>query len=237
MTVIDSCNRLIGTAQIDKLNADEIYILLAAIYFHDVGMGVSDKDYEEFAKVLGEKEFFASHPDSTKADFVRIHHNELGGLFIEKYADLFDIPSKEHLFAIKQVVRGHRKTDLFDEKEYPAKLELPNGNTVCLPYLAALIRISDEIDVVATRNPLIMYDIDTLTNEIEIIENRKLEAIRSMYMTESAFILLCKTDDEKIYLEVQKMVEKMQKTLDYCRDVTSKRTDYEIRQKKVILKR
>ncbi len=237
MTVIDSCNRLIGTSYINKLNSDEIYILLVAIYFHDVGMGVSDKDYDAFAEILGEKEFMASHPDSTKADFVRTYHNELSGLFVEKYADMFDIPSKQHLFAIKQVVRGHRKTDLFSESEYPDRLELPNGNTVCLPYLSALIRISDEIDVVASRNPLILYDIDTLTDEIEIVENKKLESIRSMHMTGNAFVLFCKTDDESIYSEVQKMAEKMQKTLDYCRDVVSKRTDFEIRQSRVILKR
>ncbi len=237
MTVIDSCNRLIGSSQIDKLNADEIYILLVAIYFHDVGMGVSDKDYDEFAEKLGEKDFYAAHPDAGKVDFVRTYHNELSGLFVEKYADLFDIPSKQHLFAIKQIVRGHRKTDLYSESEYPARLELPNGNTVCLPYLAALIRISDEIDVVATRNPLVMYDIETLTDEIEIVENRKLESIRSMRMTGNAFILSCKTNDENIFTEVQSMVVKMQKTLDYCRDVTSKRSEFEIRQSKVILKR
>jgi hypothetical protein len=82
-----------------------------------------------------------------------------------------------------------------------------------------------------------MYDIDTLTDEIEIVENRKLESIRSMRMTANAFILSCKTDDENIFSEVQIMAGKMQKTLDYCKDVTSKRSEFEIRQSKVILKR
>ena len=53
MTVIDSCNRLIGEEQIQKLNADELYILLMASYLHDVGMGISEKDYEEFKDSLG----------------------------------------------------------------------------------------------------------------------------------------------------------------------------------------
>jgi hypothetical protein len=91
--------------------------------------------------------------------------------------------------------------------------------------------------VVATRNPLVMYDIDTLTDELEIVENRKLESIISMRMTGNAFILSCKTNDENIFSEVEPMVGKMQKTLDYCKDVTSKRTEFEIRQSKVILKR
>lgn len=237
MTVIDSCNRLIGEEQIDKLNADEIYVLLSACYFHDVGMGISEKDYEEFKVLLGEQEFFARNPEATKADFVRTYHNEFSGLFIEKYIDLFDIPSKEHAFAIKQIARGHRKTDLYDEKEYPAALQLPNGNTVCLPYLAALVRLADEIDVVATRNPMVLYDIELLTDEVEIRENRKLEAVRSMKMTKEAFVLSCKTDDEAVFVSVIQMVDKMQQTLDLCVKVVEERTPFTIRQEKVILRR
>ena len=237
MTVIDSCNRLIGTDQIGMLNADEIYVLLTACYFHDVGMGISEKDYESFKENLHEKEFFAAHPDAGRADFVRTYHNEFSGLFIDKYADLFEIPSPAHVFAIKQVARGHRKTDLFDREAYPSALALPNGNTVCLPYLASLIRLADEIDVVATRNPLVLYDIDTLTDAVEIRENRKLEAVKSMKMTRDAFILSCETDDEELFEDLRKMADKMQRTLDYCREVTEKRTGFKISQKKVVLRR
>ena len=237
MTVVDSCGRIIGVEQVKKLNADEIYILLAACYFHDVGMGVSDKDYDEFAAKLEERDFFAMHPGATKAEFIRTYHHEFSGLFIEKYADLFDIPTPEHLFAIKQVSRGHRKTDLYDERSYPTDYKLPNGNTVCLPYLAALIRLADEIDVVATRNPLVLYDIGDISDEIELRENKKLMAVRSMYMTESAFVLSYQTDDKGIVKAIDEMVVKMQQTLDYCRDVVHKRTDFTISQNRVIAKR
>ena len=236
MTVIDSCNRLIGTEQVNKLNADELYILLVASYLHDVGMGISEKDYEEFKDRLGEEEYFKEHPDNTRADFVRDRHNEFSSFFIEKYARVFDIPSSEHVFAVQQVVRGHRKADLFDEKEYPADYLLPNGNRVCLPYLAALIRIADEIDVAASRNPIILYDIGLLTDVVEIEENKKVQAIRSLKMTKDAFVLYAETDEEKIYRSLKKMVEKMQRTLDVCREVIEKRTPYKLTQHKVILR-
>ncbi len=237
MTVIASCNRLIGKDQIEKLNADEIYILLVGCYLHDSGMGISEKDFEEFEAKVDHEAFTSQNPNADRADFVRTYHNEFSGLFVEKYAGLFDFPSEEHLFAIKQIVRGHRKTDLFDEKEYPSAHKLPNGNTVCLPYLSALIRLADEIDVVATRNPIVLYDITTLTDEVQIMENRKLAAIKSMKMTNDAFILSCETDDEAVYQSVVKAVDKMQKTLDYCREVVEQRTPFKIRQKNVILKR
>jgi len=235
LTVIDSCNRLVGTEQVDMLSKSDIYVLLMAGYLHDVGMGISEKDYEEFKDALGAEQYFKDHPDDTRADFVRTYHNEFSGLFIEKYAPLFDMPSEEFVFAIKQVSRGHRKTDLYDENEYPADYRMPDGTTVCLPYLAALIRLTDEIDVAASRNPLILYDIDLLTNEVSIQENRKLMAVEHLEMTKSSFILHTHEKDPEILDALDRAVIKMQETLDLCRDVTEKRTPFRITQKKVVL--
>ena len=235
LTVIDSCNRLVGTEQIDMLSKSDIYVLLMAGYLHDVGMGISEKDYEEFKDALGAEQYFKDHPDDTRADFVRTYHNEFSGLFIEKYAPLFDMPSEEFVFAIKQVSRGHRKTDLYDEKEYPADYRMPDGTTVCLPYLAALIRLTDEIDVAVSRNPLILYDIDLLTNEVSIQENRKLMAVEHLEMTKSSFILHTHEKDPEILDALDRAIVKMQATLDLCRDVTEKRTPFRITQKKVVL--
>ena len=82
-----------------------------------------------------------------------------------------------------------------------------------------------------------LYDIDTLTDAVEIRENRKLEAVKSMKMTRDAFILSCETDDEELFEDLRKMADKMQRTLDYCREVTEKRTGFKISQKKVVLRR
>ena len=235
LTVIESCNRLIGTKQIKKLNVDEIYILLVSAYLHDVGMGISEKDYDEFKDVLGEKEYIARNPHAIRLDFVRDKHNEFSALFIEKYADLFEIPGPEYLFAIKQVVKGHRNTDLYDEKEYPEKYELPNGNNVNVSYLAALLRISDEIDVVATKNPILVYDRGAMTTETEAIENRMLQAIVQMKLTRDAFVMIADTEDKDVLKGLEEMTEKMQKNLDYCRDVIEKRSDFTLTQKRVVL--
>ena len=235
LTVIDSCNRLVGTEQVDMLSKSDIYVLLMAGYLHDVGMGIGEKDYEEFKDRLGAEQYFKEHPNDSRADFVRTYHNEFSGLFIEKYAPLFDMPSEEFVFAIKQVSRGHRKTDLYDENEYPADYRMPDGTTVCLPYLAALVRLTDEIDVAASRNPLILYDIDLLTNEVSIQENRKLMAVEHLEMTKSSFILHTHEKDPEILDALDRAVVKMQDTLDLCRDVTEKRTPFCITQKKVVL--
>ena len=235
MTVINFCNRIIGLDQIDKLNADEIYILLIACYLHDVGMGVSDDEYQRYKDEDAEREFFNKHPESSKADYIRDNHQEFSGAYIVENAEFFGFPSPEHAYAIKQVVRGHRRTDLYDEEEYPADYRLGNGNTVCLPYLSAIIRLADEIDFVAARNPVLLYDVESLTKEINIFYGIMTQAMTSLKITDRAFLFTARTSDEKIRNGLIDVVKKMQNTLDYCRNVINTRTKFTITQEKVDL--
>ncbi len=236
LNVIDFCNRIIGS-QIEKLNADEIYCLLMGCYFHDTGMGIRKKDYDEFSQKIDFGNYFETHSRKNIPDIIRTFHNEFSGLFLEKYSDLFEIPSAEHLYAIIQISRGHRKTDLTDEKEYPIALPVLGGNTICLPYLSALIRLADEIDVAAGRNLSFLYETSSLTNEKDIIEFGKHEAIKEVAVSDQEFVLIIDTDDETVYNNIRKMSLKMQKTVDECCAAVTGRTPYDITQKAIKLKR
>lgn len=228
MQVIDFCNRLIGD-QIDRLNADEIYILLMSCYMHDTGMGISDADYKKFHDKVVSKEFQEKNPNISIRDSIRTFHHEFSASIIRKYAMLFEIPDETYINAIVQVSKGHRKTDLYSETEYPTDYKLSNGNTVCLPYLAALIRLADELDIASDRN---------IFKEAEIYATRdmiKHFSIKSMEMKEDHFVLtiIKLTDDEKVLAYINEEVEKLKKTLDYCIDVVEKRTKFEIKQKRI----
>lgn len=236
LNVIDFCNRIIGSG-IDKLNADEIYCLLMGCYFHDTGMGIRKKDFDEFSRQIDFGDYFETHSRDCIPDIIRDFHNEYSGLFLRKYSALFDIPSKEHLYAIIQISRGHRKTDLTDEKEYPVALSVESGNTICFPYLSVLIRLADEVDVAVGRNLSFLYELDTLTNEKDIIEFGKHEAIKEVEVLEDRFVLVIDTDDEYVFGNIKKMSLKMQKTLDECRRAIIGRTPYTITQKTIELKR
>ncbi len=234
MAVIDFCNQLIGS-QLVRLNADELYVLLTACYFHDTGMGITKKDFDAFSEQIDFGDYFETHSRGDLPSVVRTFHNEFSGLFIRKYAQLFEFPSEAHLRAVIQVARGHRKTDLTDEAEYPLALRVPNGNVLCLPYLTALIRLADEIDVAASRNPVLLYDIELLTDETEIIENKKVKAVRSLEITDRDFILHVDTCEDKILSELRVMAGKMQKTLNTCRAAVCGRTPYVITQERVLI--
>lgn len=232
LNIIEFCNKLIGE-QVNKLNADEIYCILLGCYFHDTGMGISHKDFEEFSKQIDFGSYFETHSKDNYPEIVRNFHNEYSGLFIKKYARFFEFPSEAHLFAIIQISRGHRKTDLFDEKEYPISLLTPNGNTICLPYLSALVRLADEIDVTASRNSEAIYDLSKIVEEVHLIEFMKHEAVRGLEIKEKEFVMYVHTDDEKILNSLYKLLEKMIKTLQECRNVTNGRTPYLINQETI----
>ena len=234
LNIIEFCNELIGD-QLDKLNADEIYVILMGCYFHDTGMGISYEDYEEFSHKIDFKDFFTTHSKEDLPNVIRNFHHEYSGLFIAKYSLFFEIPSLEHLFAIIQISRGHRKTDLKDEKEYPRALKLSNGNTICLPYLSALVRLADEIDVTASRNSHAIYDISKITKEIDLIEFMKHEAIKSLEVDEKEFIMKVETEDEQLLKQLNIVANKMKKTLDYCREVVNNLTPYTITQEDIKL--
>ena len=236
LNIIDFCNRLIGD-QINKLNADEIYVLLLGCYFHDTGMGVSHADFEEFSKEIDFGDYFETHSRDNYPEIVRNFHQEFSGLFLHKYARFFEFPSEQHLYAIIQISRGHRKTDLNDREQYPLSLKLPNGNSICLPFLSAVVRLADEIDVTASRNSKAIYDLNKIVQEIDLIEFMKHDAVQSLEITEKEFIMTVKTDDQKIIDGLTILSQKMKKTLDYCRSAVNDITPYKITQENVVIKR
>ena len=235
LTVIQFCNTLIG-GQLARLNKNEIYVLLLGCYFHDTGMGITKKDFEAFSREIDFGDYFEKHPGATISEQIRDFHNEFSGLFIRKYAELFEFPSETHLEAVIQISRGHRKTDLKDEKIYPLKLPTPDGETICLPYLSSLLRLADEIDVTAARNPKLLYDLEAITDEHQLLEHKRHRAVRDLLIDKDSFTLLIDDSDPVIYGMIRRMADKMQQTLDICREAVNGRTPFMITQQRVLLR-
>ena len=235
LAVIDYCNNLMGEENISRMNADELYVLLMGCYLHDVGMGIPMKDYEEFCEYIDFGDYFETNETPDVRDVIRAFHNEFSACFIYKYATLFDFPSNEHMFAVMQTARGHRKADLYDEQAYPETLNLENGNTICLPYLAAIVRLADEVNVDENRNTKLLFDPEKASTEKQRMENAKHEAIKKMIIYSDRIELEVKTEDQTVHEAVEKLASKLQRTFDYCIKVVEERTDYRITQEKVIL--
>jgi len=166
MNVVNYSNLLLGNI-VDSMNEDEIYCYLMGVLIHDVGMGINDQNFEDFSEFFGIKEYRESHPDEKKADIIRSFHNDFSYAFTMKYYELLDIPDESYATAIALIGRGHRKVNLLDESLYPNDYKVSTGNIVHLPFLAGLIRVSDELDMGSDRNPDLLYD--QLEEQVEAI--------------------------------------------------------------------
>ena len=231
MDVLEFSNMLLGEKQIGRLSAAECYVLIMACYLHDIGMGINQKNYETLSEMIDFGNYFDTHSKDDAETVIRDFHNEYSGLFIRKYAELFDIPCEEMTFAIVQVSRGHRKTDLFDKTEY-YDLNTPDG-VIHTAFLAAVIRLADEIDVGADRNSELLFDSSLVTKE----ESKKAfgthESIRKVEVDEDAIVLYTKPIAPEYRELIKILANKIQETLDYCRDVAEKRSDFRITQTEV----
>lgn len=231
MDVLEYCNLLIGEEQIGRLSAAECYVLIMSCYLHDVGMGINQKNYEELSAKIDFGDYFETHSREDVETIIRDFHNEYSGLFIRKYADLFDIPCEEMVFAIVQVSRGHRKTDLFDETEYH-DLMTPYG-IIRTAYLAAVVRLADEIDVGADRNSELLFDTSRAREQDSAKAFATHESILRVDVEQDALVLFTKPKAPEYRELIRILANKVRETLDYCRKVASARSDFRITQTSV----
>ena len=228
MDVLEYSNMLIGKEQIERLSAAECYVLIMSCYLHDIGMGINQKNYESFSEKIDFGNYFDTHSRENAMRIIRDFHNEYSGLMIRKYAELFDIPCEEMTYAVIQVSRGHRKTDLLDKTEY-YDMMTPYG-VIRTAFLAAVIRLADEIDVGVDRNSELLFDSSKVTEQRDIDAFGTHESIRTVEVTKDAIVLYTKPKAPQFRKLIKDLAGKIKETLDYCREVTSLRSDFSITQ-------
>ena len=232
LDILDLCNQLIGS-QLERLTAEDLYVLLMGALFHDVGMGVSTADFEQFRAVL---DFPEPADDTARAWAVRDHHQELSGLYLEKYWRMLDFPNQQYARAVIQVCRGHRKTDLLDRTGYPPQFEVEPGKTVSLPYLAALLCLSDELDIAAERNVSFLYDVENMPSARDRLEFHKHMAIRRVELEPDRVVVHAWAEDPEIRTGVEEVAAKLLDKLLLCRRVAAERSSFVITQADVVLR-
>jgi len=231
--VIDFCNLLIEN-EIKQMTADDLYVLLMGALMHDWGMGISKKDYMLLCPEMDLGDIDWRNP-SDMQDVVRSYHNEFSGKLIEKYSEFFDIPNERYTFALVQVCRGHRKTDLFDQDGFPEAYGVGKGRVVHLPYIAALLRLADELDIAADRNLDFIYDMSKIHSPKDIFEFTRHKAIKEVRVEKDSINIFAETDQHDIYDGINELAGKLQETLNYCCDVINDRTLFRLSQSRIRL--
>ncbi|MCB0743574.1 MAG: ATP-binding protein, partial [Ignavibacteriae bacterium] len=216
--VFDYASLLLSDEDIDNLNDDEIYVLSMACYLHDVGMCIPEDKIQEIGNTEEILEYRKNNPDKPVSDYIRDIHHILSYKFIEAEQELLGIPNDSYAKAIGLVAQGHRKVDLENIDIYKPRFTVKSGRTfVCLPYLAAIIRIADELDITNVRTPRLLTKYYMPDNEFSKREWHKHISTTKVNLLEDddtiRYEVVCTTQD--MYAALQEQFEKVNDALLY----------------------
>lgn len=140
------------------LNDNEAFILLAAIYLHDIGM-----------QQRNSKELLGGNVQRTldELEVIRENHNDLSyNMILDSVQEKKFCPSlslenfRDYVDSIARLVKYHRKYNLQDLYDDSFK-----GEEIRIPLLAALLRLGDELDADCDRVNIEQLKYDNIPTE------------------------------------------------------------------------
>ncbi|MBB1192333.1 hypothetical protein DNC80_01465, partial [Flavobacterium sp. SOK18b] len=220
LEVFQIASELLSNEEITNLNADETYILSMSCLLHDIGMCVPEEKIKEISESKEILDYKDSHPNLSTEEFLRDIHHQLSNKFILHEWEILKIPSIKYAKAIGIVAEGHRKVDLGNFDVYEPQYFPKSGKEfVCLPYLAGILRIADELDVTNSRIPRILEKYYMPNNEISVREWKKHMATSQRNYLTNRVIFEVSCSDQNIYAALQEQFEKIQNVINYCQKV------------------
>ena len=139
-------NSIFSNKKTPSINETEAFILLAAIYLHDIGMQISEESkLESFAKEKGIK-----YDKCNKDEFVRTNHHLLSGYWIacniKSVNGLPDVyVGDSELGKLVQLVVESHGIDFLGKEEYK-KEYFYKGQEIHLMILCILLSLADSLD-------------------------------------------------------------------------------------------
>ncbi len=218
--VFNIVDEVLNDDEITNLNGDEIYVLSMSSYLHDIGMCIPEDKIKEIAdteELIKQREL---HPDIKRESYLRDIHHILSAKFIIEEWELLKIPSKKYADAIALVSEGHRVVDIGNPEVYDPKFFVNNGREfVCLPYLSAVLRIADELDITNIRTPKLLTKYYMPENEKSIEEWQKHIANTQRNFAENYVIFEVECSNHQMLASLEDQFNKIKSVLNYCQKV------------------
>lgn len=220
LAVFEIASEIMTDDEVNNLGVDETYILAMACLLHDIGMCIPEGKINEIKDSNEILLYKKSHPNLSVSEYIRDIHHKLSNKFILEEWELLKIPSKKYAYAIGLVAEGHRKVDLGNFDIYEAQYFAKSGKEfVCLPYLACILRIADELDVTNSRTPRLLTKYYMPNNEVSIREWSKHIATSQRNYKDNLVIFEVDCTDHNIYAALQEQFDKIQNVINSCQKV------------------
>lgn len=151
--------------------------------------------------------------------------------FVKKQWRVLDIPNEEYAKLISLLALGHRGKEIHNEEWYPGIYVMEDGSPISLAYLAALVRLGDEMDVSQERIPELLYKNQKQNNEISRMEFQKHRGIYQVSYEQQYIVLAISkavTGDKILMRTIGTLADKIEKTALECVDITKRRGKFQI---------
>ncbi len=209
--VIDRVSDILGN-NIFLLNKSEIYILLMSCYLHDIGMSPT----KEMQKLIKESEEFKKETKKgcDYKEYIRRIHHQLSYEYIIEHWKNFNIINHRYAKAIALVSLGHREEELLNFEQFDPKYPVESGtNFVCIPFLASILRLADELDLTNERTPDLLFNEYFPDDRIGKREWDKHKANSCVNFSDIRIIITSKCSNPSIYRNLLKQYQKIEKVL------------------------
>jgi len=215
-TVLGYAEHLLNT-EIEKLNEDEAYILIMAGFLHDIGMCPTTEMKEQ---ILASSLF--KNSGKIFEDYLRDIHHELSYNYITTKWRELKIVNETYAEAIGLVGMGHRKVELLDFDKYNFEFVVKSGSDfVCLPYLAGILRLADELDITNDRTPELLYNEYFPTNRVSKEEWEKHKANYFVTFNKPSIKITSKCYDKDLYYALLKQYNKIDSVIKYVQKIAT----------------
>ncbi len=222
-SIIENIELLVDDENISTFNADELYILLSSSILHDIGMCIPVDKVEELIGAKKYKKLAELYEKDDDIDFIRNIHHEISYYFIFKYYKELKIVDEDYAEVIALIAKAHRKEKIDNFDIYELKKTVRSGKEfVCMPYLACLVRLGDELDITNKRTPEIILKYFSSDEEKGKLEFEKHKSTRKVSRDGNFIKIKAETDSQEIYNALEQMVKKIENTLVYCQKVIHK---------------
>lgn len=220
IAVLRIVSDLLNDHEIEKMNGKELYVLCMGTILHDIGMCIPEEKIVELETNKRYTEYKAKNPGKEKEDLIRDLHHELSYDFIMAEYSALNIPNLFYAEAIALTAQAHRKVDLLEFETYNPQFSVESGREhVCLPYLGAVLRLADELDIENSRIPDLLYKYYLPENEKSRIEWEKHRATFLVTMHVDTIKIQAKTNDQNIYHALEVQFNKVESVLEECQKI------------------
>lgn len=215
-TVLNYAEYLLAN-EYKKLNEDEIYILIMASYLHDIGMCPTIKMKKEIK----------SSPDFKEGrkkfeDYLRDIHHEISYKYIITHWKKLHILNEIYAEAIGLVALGHRVVDLLDFARFNPEFPVKSGTDfICLPYLANILRLADELDITNDRTPDLLFSEYLPGNKISKKEWEKHKANYFVNFNKQTIKIKSKCYNKDLYFALLKQYNKIEGAIKYSQKIVN----------------